>query len=118
MKRLACLFAFCGLLFCRQPAFAGDTAFILVNHTGADIASLLASPSLADNWSGNLLGKTKIADGSETRISFAASNETGLWDFQTSNSKGEESEWPGVSLTEVKKVIFSFEDGEPVVTYE
>ena len=112
------------LFFCCHPALAEDAgtedvSFILVNHTGTAIVSLRASPSLTDKWGDNLLGKKQIANQGEARISFAISDdEAELWDLQSIDPKGEKTEWPGLSLTDGKKVILSFEDGEPVVTYE
>lgn len=122
MKIFVRLLVLSFLLSCR-PALAEDTAtgtasFILVNHIGTAIVSLRVSPSLADNWGNNLLGKQQLADKGEAPVSFTADKQTELWDLQTIDPKGEETEWPGVPLNEAKKVILSFEDDEPVVTYQ
>ena len=112
------------LLCCRptlaadQPAAAKDASFTLVNHTGAAIVSLRLSPSLTDKWGDNLLGKNPIADQNETPIPYAANNQTELWDLRTTDQKDEETEWPGVSLTDSKKIVLSFAEDEPIVTYE
>jgi len=121
MKTLTSLLVLMLLLFCRpalaEDAAAGGASFILVNHTGAAIVSLRLSPSLTDNWGDNLLGKEQIANQAEAQIPLTESGKSELWDLQTSDPKGEKTEWPGVSLTDTKKIALSFEDGEPVVTY-
>lgn len=119
---LSLLFCCCQLAVAEDKLNEGeeaeDASFILVNHTGAAIVSLRISPSLADHWSDNLLGDEQIADQDEVEIAFTDSDEAELWDLQTTDAKGEETEWPGVPLGENKKVILSFEDDEPVVTYQ
>lgn len=127
MKTFATLFAlFISAFFlCHHPVMAGETvkkgesaSFILVNHTGAAIVNLRLSPSLADKWGDNLVGDKEIANQSEVEIPFTVSDKTEFWDLQTTDPKNETTEWPGLPLTEDKKVILSFEDGEPVVTYQ
>jgi hypothetical protein len=118
MRRLALFIVIiCGLSLCHQTALADETSVILINHTGAAMTALRFSPSLADDWSDNLLEQA-LENDDEVEIPFAADAETELWDMKTTDQNGVDTEWPGLAPAETRQVVLSFEDGEPVLSYQ
>ena len=116
MKQL--LVAVCAVFFSCTVALAAAKNFVVQNNTGAEIVKLYISPSLLDDWGDNVLPGKSLKDHGETKIPFAGSKEVELWDLKTIDKQGTSTEWPGLSLAEVDRVLLSFEDGEPVVSYE
>ena len=99
-------------------ALAGPKTFTLKNSTGAVITELYISPSLLDDWGNNILPVKALKPGQEAKIPCPTSAEVDLWDLKTVDGKGEATEWPGIALADISVVTLSFQEGEPVASYD
>ena len=105
-------------LFAVMPAIAGEQDFTLSNRTGVEIYELYVSPASVDDWQEDVLTVETLPDGEEVNISFSRDEEADFWDIRVVDGEGDAIDWPGMKLTEISKITLSFENGEPVASYE
>jgi len=105
-------------LFAVLPAVAGEQDFTLVNRTGVEIYELYVSPASADDWQEDVLTVDTLPDGEAVNIHFSRDESADFWDIRVVDSEGAAIDWPGMKLTEISTITLSFENGQPVATYE
>ena len=102
------------------PAVAGQQDFVLLNDTGYTIEEVYVSPSRAQTWEEDVLGRDVLADGTRTKIRFDRSEDSCLWDLKAVYEDGETAEWQGFNLCEVSVVAISYDEetGTTTARYE
>lgn len=86
------------------PAFAGDQDFTLVNKTGYDIAEVYVSPSAANRWGDDVMGKDTLDDGESVDISFSHDAEACHWDLKVVYTDKDTAQWANVDLCKISKI--------------
>ena len=89
-------------------AWAGSQDFTVVNDTHVSIHALYVSPSKADNWGENILGKDTLDHGETLEISFPNSERAKLWDLRIEDHEGNSIEWTSLKLNEIEKVTLHY----------
>jgi hypothetical protein len=105
-------------LFAVGPVLAGDQDFTLVNRTGVEIYEIYVSPASVDDWQEDVLTVDTLPDGEEVNVRFARDEDADFWDIRVVDSEGDAIDWPRMKLTEISTIVLSFENGEPVASYE
>jgi hypothetical protein len=114
---LRAFFVASALTLIAGQAFADNADFTLANATGYPISELYISPTKADSWEPDILGKHTIADGEAWKITFAKSSDHCVQDlritFEDDNSK---VVWEAVNLCELDKLTLTYDRKTGVTT--
>jgi hypothetical protein len=83
--------------------------FTLVNRTGYTIDEVYVSPSKADTWEEDVLGKDSLEDGDSTHITFHRANRTCFWDLKVVYADDDSSAyWRGIDLCKIEKITIKY----------
>lgn len=99
-------------------ARAGDQDFTLVNATGVEINVLYVSPSDADHWGKDILGKDTLPDGNEADITFDPAEESELWDLKIEDDEGNAIIWHKLDLIEISELTLHWDADKKEATAE
>jgi hypothetical protein len=111
-KGMAKLLFATGLLLMTRVGSAGTQDFTVVNATGVEIHTLFVSPTKADSWGEDILGRDTLDDGETVDIKFPESERAKVWDLRVEDSKGNAITWTGLHLNEIEKVTLHYKDGK------
>jgi hypothetical protein len=100
--------AFCAAVLSCAPALAGEQDFTLVNATGYTVSQVYVSPSTANDWEEDILGKDVLADGDRTNIHFDRDTSTCKWDLKVVYDDGDTAEWSAVNLCKISVVTIHY----------
>ncbi|MGU3496040.1 hypothetical protein ACLBXM_18520 [Xanthobacteraceae bacterium A53D] len=90
-------------------ASEGKQDFTLVNKTGYDIEEVYVSPSRADDWEEDVLGKDVLEDGDSWHIRFTRAAKPCKWDLKVVYSDdGSSAIWYGIDLCSVSKITIRY----------
>lgn len=111
-------FATLALAVVAGVARAGDQDFTLVNATGVEINAVYVSPSAADHWGKDILGKDTLPDGEECDIEFDPEEESELWDLKVEDGEGNSITWTKLNLMEISKLTLHWDAEKKKATAE
>ena len=96
------------LLVAATSAFAADKRdFTLYNNTSIDIKSVYVSPSAADNWQEDVLGRDILVSGDYVDIVFSGVTDTCIYDIKVTGFYGQQGVLYNVNLCRTSTVTFS-----------
>lgn len=100
--------------------FAQDAVqdFTLVNKTGVLIHNVYITPSDADNWGEDILGRDVFADGEVCDVSFHPLENVCLWDLKISDSDGNEIMWEDIDLCKWLTITLHWDGQKATATFE
>jgi hypothetical protein len=111
---LLCMMS-CGIGETRARA-AGPLDFTLKNRLGVTISHVYLSPHQSDSWEEDVLGKSVLADGRDTKITFNAREVArgDIWDLKIKTSDNQEYIWtsPGFNLRKLSEITIILKDGK------
>ena len=93
-------------------ARAGKQDFILHNQTGVEIHEVYVSPTSADDWEEDVLGKDTLADGDSVKITFEDHEKHVHWDLKIVDGKGNSIEWHDLNLIEIAELTLHYKNGK------
>ena len=96
----------------------GPQDFTLVNKTGLTIMEVYVSPSEADDWEEDVMGKDVLDDGESVDITFDRKETAAKWDLKVVTDKKQSYEWGSLNLLKIEKVTIKLEKGKPVAYTE
>lgn len=88
--------------------------FHITNNTGVTIYKFFVSPSDEEKWGPDLLGETRIADGSGGTVRFKPEVTAQYWDIMVKDIDDVGIYFYGLDLFEISEVTLTIEDGEGV----
>lgn len=92
------------------PALAqGKQDFTLVNRTGYTLESVFVSPSSANSWGEDIMGRDVLDDGEDVDISFSRGDRACKWDLKVSYDDKSTAEWDGFDLCKTSKIIIYYD---------
>lgn len=106
------------VLLATDPTTAGEQDFTLVNRTGVEIYELYIRPATTEDWQEDVLSADTLPDGEEIEIDFDLGEEADHWNIRVVDGEGDAIDWPEVDLTEISKIVLTFENGLPVARCE
>ena len=92
--------------------------FTLANATGVEINAVYVSPSEADHWGKDILGKDTLPDGEEADIEFSPEEESALWDLKIEDKEGNAIIWTKLNLTEISTLTLHWDADTKKATAE
>ena len=101
-----------------KVARAADQDFTLANATGVEINAVYVSPSEADHWGKDILGKDTLPDGEEADIEFSPEEESALWDLKIEDKEGNAIIWTKLNLTEISTLTLHWDADTKKATAE
>ena len=104
MKKSLSLSLVVALLLICSVAFAGAQDFTLVNATGHDITHVYVSPSSANDWQEDIMGRDILADGDSVTVEFARSEAAAHWDIKVIYADGSSQYWTGFNLKQISRI--------------
>lgn len=87
----------------------GKQDFTLVNRTGYAIHEVYVSPSKADDWEEDVLGRDILDNGESVDISFSRKEKACSWDVRIVFEDEDDAEWTGFDLCKVSKISLSYD---------
>ena len=99
-------------------AFASDADFTLVNKTGYQIDDVYVSPTKADEWGKDIMGKDALADGEKVDITFPHGGEKCKFDIKVKYNDGDSAEWGDVDLCEYNAITLHWDGKNTTATGE
>jgi hypothetical protein len=119
MTHLKNAFATAALFACfAGPAFASDADFTLVNKTGYQIDEVYVSPSKADDWGKDIMGKDSLADSEKVDIVFPHGDGKCKFDIKVKYNDGDNAEWGDVDLCEYSAITLHWDGKNTTATGE
>ena len=106
MKRTLVLFLLCFVLITILPG----QELLVINRTGFNIFKINISPSLTENWSGNLIPDSVIMNGESFRIITEDYASGGMIDVRLIDAEGYIYLKRQVEAEEGKKIVFTVDD--------
>ena len=101
------------------PAMADQRDFRLVNRTGYTVDQVYVSPSRADDWEEDVMGRDQLADDDSVDISFSDRSKGCMYDLKLVYTDGEEAVWDKLNLCEVSKISVRYsKNGETVADFD
>jgi hypothetical protein len=100
-----------------QPAAADGAQqdFTLVNKTGYELKEVYVSPSKADDWQEDILGKDALGDGNRVKIHFSPKVQTCKWDLKVVYTEDSSSAvWNEINLCDVDKITIHYDKDRDV----
>jgi hypothetical protein len=83
--------------------------FQLVNKTGYDIKHVFVSPSKADDWQDDVLGRDTLGDGDGGEVKFNRASTTCAWDLKVTYADDNSSAvWGNIDLCTVEKITIHY----------
>lgn len=92
-------------------AQAGAQDFTLINDTGVEIHEVYASPTKADDWEEDIMGRDTLDDGESVDISFSPKEAAKLWDLKVVDGDGNSIIWTRLNLLEISEITLHYQDG-------
>ncbi|MBM3547315.1 MAG: argininosuccinate lyase [Alphaproteobacteria bacterium] len=87
----------------------GKQDFTLVNATGYVISEVYVSPSAADDWEDDVLGKDTMADKETLPIKFSRKEKSCKWDLKVKYEIDNSTVvWRGFDLCEISKITIRY----------
>jgi len=102
------LAALLALTFSAGALAQGKQDFTLVNKTGYDIAEVYVSPTKADEWGEDVMGRDLLEDGARVNIVFSRKEKTCRWDLKVIYDDEEEAQWANFNLCEVSVITIHY----------
>jgi hypothetical protein len=102
-------------------AFAqGKQDFTLVNRTGYTISEVYVSPTRADSWEEDVMGRDVLSNGAYVQIRFGKRENICLYDLLIVFDDQEEAEWNKLNLCQVSRItlFYNRKTGETTAEYE
>lgn len=99
------------------PAMAEEAKqdFALINKTGYELKEIYVSPSKANDWQEDVLGKQTLGDGEKLNVHFSPKVRTCKWDLKVVYSEDDTSAvWSDINLCEVEKVTIRWDKNSNV----
>jgi hypothetical protein len=111
MRKFVLVFA---ILFCCSICLLaqGKQDVTVVNKTGVIINELHVTPSDADEWGEDILGKDALDLDEECDIEFDPKEDVCLWDLRIADSDGNAIEWEKIDLCKAVKIVLHYKDGK------
>jgi hypothetical protein len=100
---LGAMFAASGVM--ARPAIQN---FMLSNETGVTIAKAYVSPTLAEDWGSDVLGRGVMRDGEYSPIVFSPRNDLCVYDIRVESIAGDALMWTGINLCSVSVVTLFY----------
>ena len=104
--------------FFTNAAFASDADFTLVNKTGYQIDSIYVSPTKADDWGDDIMGKDALADNEKVEIEFPHGGKKCKFDIRVQYNDGDKAEWANVDLCEWSEITLHWDGKRTTATGE
>jgi hypothetical protein len=84
MKKLGLVIfvALIGVISINAGCFAGTQDFVLFNRTGMAIEGVYVSHVSSGSWEEDILGKSALNDGTQTKVRFPAKSNGRYWDMK------------------------------------
>ncbi|MEQ8816798.1 MAG: argininosuccinate lyase [Thalassobaculum sp.] len=83
--------------------------FTLVNNTGYALSEVYVSPSKADDWQDDILGRDIMDDGVEFDISFDRADKSCFWDLKVIyHDDNSSAVWQGIDLCTVSVITIKY----------
>lgn len=95
-----------------MPALAQSAKqdFALINRTGYELKEIYVSPSKADDWQEDILGKQTLAEGERLNVRFTPKTQTCKWDLKVVYTVDETSAvWSDINLCDVDKITIHWD---------
>jgi hypothetical protein len=108
----AVLFGFSG------SAFASDADFTLVNKTGYQVDDVYVSPTKANEWGNDIMGKDALEDGEKVDIVFPHGDGKCKFDIKVKYKDGDTAEWGDVDLCEYSAITLHWDGKNTSATGE
>jgi hypothetical protein len=111
MRLVAALICASATLALSQSAFAqAKQDFTLINATGYVISHVYVSPSKADDWGDDILGKSTMDDDEEVHITFSRGAKTCDWDLKVTYEDDNSSVvWHEFDLCKISKIKIKYD---------
>ncbi len=100
------------------PLMAGDQDFDLMNKTGYTISEVYVSPSKANEWGEDVLGKREMHDGTKLSMHFPNEAKHCKWDLKVVYDDGTPAEWNDFDLCTVSKITIHWNKDTQETTAE
>ncbi|WP_245651273.1 argininosuccinate lyase [Paramagnetospirillum marisnigri] len=116
-KLLASLFAFA--IAAPALALAQDAKqdFTLVNRTGYELNAVYVSPSHAEDWGSDVMGRDTLANGGTVDIHFNRASRTCNWDLKVVYTVDDSSAvWHDIDLCTVSKITIRYNKNTDTTT--
>ncbi len=97
--------------FASSPAQAQEAKqnFVLVNRTGYELSHVFVSPSAADDWGDDIMGKDVVSDGDSVRVRFERGTRTCKWDLKVTYTDDDSSAyWRNIDLCTVERITIRY----------
>lgn len=99
-------------------ASAGQQDFTLHNQTGVEIYELYVSPTKAEEWEEDVLGRDTLPSGESLHIQFERQESARRWDIRVVDSEGDSLEWYDFDLSVISEITLYFSDGRAWAEFE
>lgn len=101
-------------------AAQGKQDFTLINNTGYTINEVYVSPTSANDWEEDVLGRDTLDNRQKVDIHFTRADKTCKWDLKVVYDDGEEAEWEAFDLCTVSSIAIKYDrkSGETSAEYE
>ncbi|MDV3349581.1 hypothetical protein D0962_26510 [Leptolyngbyaceae cyanobacterium CCMR0082] len=101
---LACPLTVLAALSSATPAWANadEYAFTLVNDTSVDMLEFYASPQVANDWEGDLLGNEAVRENGDWTIITLSGDRGCIYDFLAVFSDGDKLEKYGINVCDLE----------------
>ena len=116
--RTAVLASFIAILATSSSAIAQNKKldFELVNQTGLTINEVYVSPTSADDWEEDVLGRDVLKNGESVEIQFARSETTCSWDLKIVDADNDSVEWAKLDLCSANQITLKYEGKRPTAS--
>lgn len=108
----ACLFALVATSAATATA-QSKLDFTLLNRTGLTVNELYVTPTHADDWEEDILGKDVLKHGENTDIVFSRSEKSCMWDLKIVDEDGDSVEWTNLDFCKAAQITLMYENGKP-----
>ena len=95
---------------------AANQDFRLVNNTGLSFTHLYLAPSRTKNWSGDILGMSKVGNGSSTMIRFKAGSRYCVYDVMVRDAAQRPFIVPNINLCKIHALTFRSRKGQVFIS--
>jgi hypothetical protein len=87
--------------------------FQMLNRTGLIVVELYVSPSDADEWGDDVLGRDILRDGETVDVEFTRGAAGCLWDLKIVDEDEDEITWDAINLCKAAHITLRYRDGVP-----
>lgn len=93
--------------------------FTLVNDTGYTLDKGFVSPTKADEWGEDIMGKDQVPDGKSVKIHFTrAHEEHARWDLKVVFTDGESRYWTDLDLSSISEITIHYKNDHATATWK